>query len=222
MKCAVRWQWHVGWLIGCDYCITLYPSCWKWVQWTHTYCILGQERYRKKVVTHRKVIQKLHQISTTKGGTPKAKQADRAVARQMNGLMANLTFRGSALQCVCNAKKPQWVAVCFCKMSCGKVFHKPGKKFELNDTVKGLWRHVVEAWKWKHSVCTKQNFLPDYMVSRPPLWSRGESSWLQIQMSGFYSWHYEILWEVVGLEQSPLSLMSTIEELRERKVAVPV
>jgi hypothetical protein len=27
---------------------------------------------------------------------------------------------------------------------------------------------------------------------------------------------YQIFWEVVGLEQSPLSLMSTIEELLER------
>jgi hypothetical protein len=164
----------------------------------------------------------LHQISTTKGGTPKAKQADHAVARRMNGLMANLTFRGSDLQCLCNAKKLQQVAVCFCKMSCWKVFHKPGKKFELNCTVKDLWRYVVEAWKWKHSVCAKQNFLQDYMLSQPPLWSRGESSWLQIQRSGFYSWRYEILWEVVGLERSPLSLMSTTEELRERKVAAPV
>jgi hypothetical protein len=40
--------------------------------------------------------------------------------------------------------------------------------------------------------------------SRPPLLSSGQSSWLQ---NG----------EVVGLERSPLSLVSTIEELLERK-----
>jgi hypothetical protein len=29
--------------------------------------------------------------------------------------------------------------------------------------------------------------------------------------------HYQIFWEVVGLEQGPLSLVNTIEELLERK-----
>jgi hypothetical protein len=43
--------------------------------------------------------------------------------------------------------------------------------------------------------------------SRPPLWSSGQSSWLQIQRCGFDSRRY------VGLERGPLSLMSTIEEL---------
>jgi hypothetical protein len=59
----------------------------------------------------------------------------------------------------------------------------------------------------------------------PPLRSSGQSSWLQIQRSGFDSWRYQIFlevvdsWryqiflEVVGLEQGPLSLVSTIEEL---------
>jgi hypothetical protein len=41
----------------------------------------------------------------------------------------------------------------------------------------------------------------------------GQSSWLQIQKSGFDSRPYQSLWEVVGLEQSPLSLVSTTEEL---------
>jgi hypothetical protein len=50
-----------------------------------------------------------------------------------------------------------------------------------------------------------------------PLWSSGQSSWLQIQRSGFGSRRYQILWEVVGLERDPLSLVSTTEELLERK-----
>jgi hypothetical protein len=50
-----------------------------------------------------------------------------------------------------------------------------------------------------------------------PLWSSGLSSWLQIRRSGFDSRRYQIFWEVVGLEWSPLSLLSTIEELLERK-----
>jgi hypothetical protein len=51
--------------------------------------------------------------------------------------------------------------------------------------------------------------------SRPPMWSSGQSSWLQIQRSGFDSRSYQI-W-VVGLERSPLSLVSTTEELLGRK-----
>jgi hypothetical protein len=48
------------------------------------------------------------------------------------------------------------------------------------------------------------------------------SSWLQIQRSEFDSLRYQIFWEVVGLERGPLSLVSTIEELLDRKVAAPV
>jgi hypothetical protein len=53
---------------------------------------------------------------------------------------------------------------------------------------------------------------------RPPLWSSGQSSWLQIQRSWFNSRHYQIFWEVVGLERGPLSLVSTTEELLGRKI----
>jgi hypothetical protein len=56
---------------------------------------------------------------------------------------------------------------------------------------------------------------------RPPLWSSGESSWLQIRRPGFDSRHYQKK-KVEGLERVPLSFMSTIEELLDRKVAVPV
>jgi hypothetical protein len=49
-----------------------------------------------------------------------------------------------------------------------------------------------------------------------PMWSSGQSSWLQIQRSRFDSRHYQIFWEVVGLELC-LCLVSTIEELLERK-----
>jgi hypothetical protein len=53
--------------------------------------------------------------------------------------------------------------------------------------------------------------------SRPPLWSSGQSSRLQIQRSGFDSQRHQIFREVVGLERGPLSLVSTIKELLERK-----
>jgi hypothetical protein len=55
---------------------------------------------------------------------------------------------------------------------------------------------------------------------RPPLWSSGQSSWLQIRRPGFDSRHYKK--KVVGLERGPLSLVSTPEELLDRKVAAPV
>jgi hypothetical protein len=51
---------------------------------------------------------------------------------------------------------------------------------------------------------------------RMPLWSSCQSSWLQIQRSGLDSRRYQIFW-VVGLKRCPLSLVSTIEELLERK-----
>jgi hypothetical protein len=49
--------------------------------------------------------------------------------------------------------------------------------------------------------------------ARPPLWSSRHSSWLQIQRSGFDSRRYQIFWEVI----CPFSLVSTTEELLERK-----
>jgi hypothetical protein len=53
--------------------------------------------------------------------------------------------------------------------------------------------------------------------SRPPLWSSGQGSWLQIQSPGFDSRRFQIFWEVVGLERGPLSLVSKTEELLGRK-----
>jgi hypothetical protein len=50
----------------------------------------------------------------------------------------------------------------------------------------------------------------------PPLCYSGQSSWLQIQRSGFDSLRYQIFW-IVGLERGPLSPVSTIEELLERE-----
>jgi hypothetical protein len=54
-------------------------------------------------------------------------------------------------------------------------------------------------------------------IWRPPLWSSGQSSWLQIQRSWFDSWRYQFFWEVVGLERCELSLVSTTEQLFGRR-----
>jgi hypothetical protein len=42
---------------------------------------------------------------------------------------------------------------------------------------------------------------------------------VQIQRSGFDSQHYQIFWEVMGLEWVQPSLVSTTEELLERKTS---
>jgi hypothetical protein len=62
-----------------------------------------------------------------------------------------------------------------------------------------------------------QPFLPSEAMVWPPLWYSGQSSCLQIQRSGFDFRLYQISWELVVLEQGPLSLMSTIKVLHERK-----
>jgi hypothetical protein len=49
------------------------------------------------------------------------------------------------------------------------------------------------------------------VVTWPPVWSCGQSSWLQIQRSGFDFRSYQIFRKVLGLERGPLSLVSTSE-----------
>jgi hypothetical protein len=56
-----------------------------------------------------------------------------------------------------------------------------------------------------------------------PLWCSGKRSWPQIQRSGFDTRRQQIFWKVVGLQRGLLSLVSTNEELLEKKkVAAPV
>jgi hypothetical protein len=64
-------------------------------------------------------------------------------------------------------------------------------------------------------------FTQIWYLERPPLWSSGQSSWLQNRRPGFDSRHYQKK-KLVGLERGPLSLVSTTEELLDRKVAAPV
>jgi hypothetical protein len=59
-------------------------------------------------------------------------------------------------------------------------------------------------------------FLKLFLLGGPPLWISGQSSWLQIRRPGFDFLHYQKK-KVVGLERGPLSLVSTTEELLERK-----
>jgi hypothetical protein len=43
-----------------------------------------------------------------------------------------------------------------------------------------------------------------YILRGPPLWSSGQSSWVQIRRPGFDSRHYQK--KIVCLERGPLSL----------------
>jgi hypothetical protein len=58
-------------------------------------------------------------------------------------------------------------------------------------------------------------------VANPKYGPDYQSFWLQIQRSGFDFRHYQIFWEVVGLERGSLTLVSTIEELLQSKITVP-
>jgi hypothetical protein len=55
-----------------------------------------------------------------------------------------------------------------------------------------------------------------------PLWSRCQSSWLQMQRSGFDSRHYQIFWEVVGLQRVHSASWVQLRSYLKIKVAAPV
>jgi hypothetical protein len=85
-----------------------------------------------------------------------------------------------------------------------------------------LWPSGQSSWLQKGDVLcflwdTNWIYICFVEESRRPLWSSDQSSWLQIQRPGFDSRRYHIFREVVGQEPGPLSLVSTIEELLERK-----
>jgi hypothetical protein len=58
-------------------------------------------------------------------------------------------------------------------------------------------------------------------IQGPHLCSSCQSSWLEIQRSGFDSHRYQIFWEAVGLERGPLILVSTTDRLCGLVVRVP-
>jgi hypothetical protein len=72
--------------------------------------------------------------------------------------------------------------------------------------------------KFQFSTKHFRTCVPEYS----PLWTTGQISWLQILMPGFDSRRYQVFGEVVGVERGPLSLVSTTEELLDRKVATAV
>jgi hypothetical protein len=89
--------------------------------------------------------------------------------------------------------------------------HSPHHDFHRVLLTEGLWTVSI------YSETGPFALISTFCNGWPPLWSSGQSSWLQIQGSGLDFWCYQIFWEVVGLERSPLSLVSTTEELLGRK-----
>jgi hypothetical protein len=79
-----------------------------------------------------------------------------------------------------------------------------------------LEHHLVAVQPWPR-VSSFGSFTIIYSHLPQTLWSSGQSSWLQIQRSGFDFWRYQVFWKVVGLERGLLSIVSTTEELLERR-----
>jgi hypothetical protein len=79
---------------------------------------------------------------------------------------------------------------------CGLVVRVSGYTTEM---------YCVSCEVWTEFICYVEE-------SRPPVWSSGQSSWLQIQRSEFDSRSDQIFWEVLGLERGPLSLEATWKE----------
>jgi hypothetical protein len=70
---------------------------------------------------------------------------------------------------------------------------------------------VQEAFWFRKETNFVKIFLKFFLFHRPPLWSNGQYSWLQIQRPGFDSLGYQIFLKVVSLERC------TIRELLGRK-----
>jgi hypothetical protein len=77
------------------------------------------------------------------------------------------------------------------------------------------WHHLIASVS-VYTVLMTSPYCLCVCAHWPPLWSSGQSSWLQIRRPGFDSRRYQE--KVVDLERGPLSLVSTTEELLDRKV----
>jgi hypothetical protein len=107
---------------------------------------------------------------------------------------------------------------CYLRLGCFE-WNTASTSMRIQDSVQLPWFHHPNYIQWKAKLWSSSlyNFLQPPVTSGPRLRSSDQSSWLQIQRSGFDSRCYQVFWEVVGLERGPLSLVSTIVELLERK-----
>jgi hypothetical protein len=117
-------------------------------------------------------------------------------------------------------------------------FHSCGHSASTNISIEHKWKAFLATSAFGYStliigtptvspsptalvLAIRRRIMLSISIYRPPLWSSGQSSLLQIQRPGFDSRHYQKK-KVVGLERDQLSLVSTIEELLDRKIAAPV
>jgi hypothetical protein len=110
----------------------------------------------------------------------------------------------------CDAVKTCRILQAFGRNTC---FHLHGRTLSRAREMLYTYISQVIGSEWERKILKiKKNSVP----IRLPLWSSGQSSWLQIPRSRVW-FPTLISWEVVGLERGPISLASTIEELLKRK-----
>jgi hypothetical protein len=90
-----------------------------------------------------------------------------------------------------------------------------------SETVYGHNHIARKLKKQLLSIEVNGTYIYHYFKSWSPLWSSIVPGY-RSRGPGFYSQRYQIFWEVVGLERGPLSLVTTTEELLDRKVEAPV
>jgi hypothetical protein len=88
------------------------------------------------------------------------------------------------------------------------------------ETRNTLTKHLLSFNFWAVHGRYRIGFLSGNKKIKMDANNNKSNSWLQIQRSGFDSRRYQIFWEVVGLEQGPLSLMSTTKELLGRNISI--
>jgi hypothetical protein len=109
-----------------------------------------------------------------------------------------------------------------------RIPHCPDSRLtDGGKVVSPMHRPYFTPQKHYYFYVSDTHFCQELSIHRGLVWLEGlgefkkitssGSSWLQIQRPGFDSRRCQIFWEVVGLERGPLSLVSTIEELLERK-----
>jgi hypothetical protein len=81
-------------------------------------------------------------------------------------------------------------------------------------------KHIKHFYDLVTGPSNKVYLFISHAYTIPPLWSSGQSSRLQIQGSRIP--FPGTTKKIVGLERGPLSLVSTTEELLDRKVAATV
>jgi hypothetical protein len=86
---------------------------------------------------------------------------------------------------------------------------------ETTNSLSSQWPDLLMAAMCSYNA--ELHYVGNISPDRPPLWSSGQSSCLKIHRFGFDFRCYQIFWEVVGLQRGPVSLVSTSEELLQRK-----